>query len=354
MNTTARTALRAAAGFGYGLAIGLTALAAIKLWQSIDYVRLGMQAVRAAGFVEKCATVNGVTINYAEGPDNGPPLLLIHGQMTDWSTYMKVLPQLSQQFYVYAIHCYGHGQSERVPERYTNLAMGHDQAQFLREVIGEPAFISGNSSGGLLGIQIALEAPELVRGLVLEDPPLFSSQYPRFPSTAGYDLPRLAHEFLASDETDFPAFHVARSSFVRLFGDLAPMMIRHATAQRGQQPPQPIHWWYLPPAMNEMYRVLGNYDPLFGEAFYTGAWHDGFDHADALATLSVPTTLIHANWRMDPSGETLLGAMNDDDAAYARELIPEVDFRRVNAGHAVHADKPRLFTTIVEETAGLR
>ena len=32
-----------------------------------------------AGFVEKRATVNGATINYGEGPDNGPALLLVHG-----------------------------------------------------------------------------------------------------------------------------------------------------------------------------------------------------------------------------------------------------------------------------------
>lgn len=64
--------------------------------------------------------------------------------------------------------------------------MGRDLAIFLREMVGGPVYVSGNSSGGLLAITIGLEASDLVRGLVLEDPPLFSSVHPRFPTTAGY------------------------------------------------------------------------------------------------------------------------------------------------------------------------
>lgn len=32
-----------------------------------------------AGFTEKQVTVDGATVNYAEGPDSGPALLLVHG-----------------------------------------------------------------------------------------------------------------------------------------------------------------------------------------------------------------------------------------------------------------------------------
>src|SRR5699024_5418721 len=96
---------------------------------------------------------------------------------------------------------------------------------------------------------------------------------------------------------------------------------------------------------------LDLYDPRFGEAFYTGAWHEGFDHAEALATLSVPTVLMHANWQMDQEGTTLLGAMDDEEAARARKPVSGVGFRRVDAGHAVHFEKPALFTDIVTQAA---
>lgn len=333
------------------LAVASGAALGAYAWRNTTYWRSAQRALATAGVREAQATVDGATINYAEGPANGPPLLLVHGQMVDWTTYMRVLPDLARDFQVFAIDCYGHGGSDRQPARYGNVAMGRDQATFLREVIGRPAYVSGNSSGGLLGIQIANEAPDLVRGLILEDPPLFSSLHPRYPDTAGYDLSRLAHAFLESDETDFPTYYIENTSFLDLFGDLAPRLQRTARGQREAWPPRPIHWWYMPPAMNELVRVLDAYDPAFGDTFYTGAWHEGFDHAEALSSLSVPTVLMHANWQLDPAGTTLLGAMDDDEAHRARALIEDVDFRRVDAGHAVHFDKPRIFTDIVRETA---
>lgn len=309
-------------------------------------------AARASGirgFTEHDTEIEGARLHYAEGPPNGPALLLIHGQVVDWTTYRRALPTLSRHFHVFAVDCYGHGRSARVPQRYSNLAMGRDLARFLREVVG-PAYVSGNSSGGLLAITVTLEAPDLVRGLVLEDPPLFSSVYPRFVSTFGYDLPRSAHAFLASGADDFASWYVADSALIKLFGKLAPRMIASAQAQRSRG--EPISWWYMPSAMNDLFGCLQFYDPAFGDAFYTGRWHDGFDHADALSRLAVPTVLMHADWKLGADG-ILQGAMDDAEAARARSLIPGVDFRRVHAGHAVHADKPRLFTDIVLEHAGM-
>lgn len=312
--------------------------------RNTTYADGARRAVDRVGFVE-----TGTALHYAEGPANGPALLLIHGQMVDWTNYWPALPELTKHFHVFAVDCYGHGASARAPQRYTNLALGRDLAHFLREVVGQPAYVSGNSSGGLLAIAIALEAPDLIRGLVLEDPPLFSSVNPRFPTTAGYDLARSAHAFLASGETDFAAWYVRDSSMTKLFGALGQRMVATALAQRRRG--DTIRWWYLPPMINEIYRRLDRYDPEFGEAFFTGRWHDGFDHADALARLRVPTVLIHADWQLDPRDGTLLGAMDDQDAARARALITGVDFRRLHALHAVHFAKPRLFNSIVIELA---
>jgi len=351
MSPSWRTTRAVAASLGAALIAGLGSAITYYVVRNRTYWIHDRRAASAAGFIERTAWVDGAALHYAEGPDNGPPLLLIHGQMVDWTTYLRTLPELSQHFHVFVVDCYGHGRSDHVPERYSNVAMGRDLTEFVRTEIGEPAVVSGNSSGGLLAIQIANEAPDLVRSLILEDPPLFSSLYPRFAHTAGHDLPRIASEFLTSEASDFPAYYVKRSAFLELFGDLAPRMIRSALAQRAARPPRTIRWWYMPPALNEMFRVLDLYDPRFGEAFYTGAWHEGFDHAEALATLSVPTVLMHANWQMDQEGTTLLGAMDDEEAARARKLISGVDFRRVDAGHAVHFEKPALFTDIVTQAA---
>lgn len=44
------------------------------------------RALRKAGFEEHRFDTGDVIINYAAGPDNGPPLVLIPGQILSWET----------------------------------------------------------------------------------------------------------------------------------------------------------------------------------------------------------------------------------------------------------------------------
>ena len=143
--------------------------------------------LQKAGIVEKQATVGEVTFNYAEGPDNGTPLILLHAQLLDWFTYSKVLPALSENFHVYAIDYPAHGKTT-YPADYEMSAdnIGASLKQFIQEVIGEPVFVTGNSSGGLLTAWLAANAPDMVKAVVLEDPPLFSSEYPEIQKTIAY------------------------------------------------------------------------------------------------------------------------------------------------------------------------
>lgn len=102
-----------------GILIFLALLAAGYVVRNLYYDVWDAWKVRRVGFVEKQAEINGAVINYAEGPDNGPPLLLIHGQVMNWQSYQRVLPALARDFHVFAIDVYGHGGSEWVPEKYT-------------------------------------------------------------------------------------------------------------------------------------------------------------------------------------------------------------------------------------------
>lgn len=137
-----------------------------------------------AGIVEKQVQVGSVTFNYAEGPDNGPALVLLHAQLLDWYTYSAVLPELSKGFHVYAIDYPGHGKTI-VPEGYVMSAenIGNDLGRFIDEVIGTEVYVTGNSSGGLLATYLAANRGDVVKAIVLEDPPLFSSEYPAVKTT---------------------------------------------------------------------------------------------------------------------------------------------------------------------------
>ncbi|MFZ5443692.1 MAG: alpha/beta fold hydrolase [Myxococcota bacterium] len=132
-----------------------------------------------AGFVERRFDTGEVTLRYVEGPARGAPLVLIPGQMEGWQGYRLVMEQLSQTHHVFVVELRGHGGSSRTPGRYSYVACGEDVRRFLVGVVREPAFVSGLSSGGVIAAWVAAHAPEQVRGVVLEDPPIFSSLWPR-------------------------------------------------------------------------------------------------------------------------------------------------------------------------------
>lgn len=286
-------------------------------------------------------------INYAEGPNNGPALLLIHGQAVDWKNYAKVLPRLARQHHVFAVDCCGHGGSARVPEKYSNAALGADLARFIEGVIGEPVIVSGHSSGGLLAAWLAANEPDLVKGVVLEDPPLFTTLLPRAEQTWNYvDLATSAHNFQASGESDFIAYHTLHGKFFTLFNELQAPLTRSVLEQRAKNPGQPVRIFYMPPVMNELFRGLHAYDPRFGQAFYDGSWDAGLDHADMLSRINQPAVLIHTNWEYDENG-ILMAAMDAQDAEQARSLLSDVQFFKVDSGHGFHFEKPAEFIEIL-------
>ncbi|MHA2072614.1 MAG: alpha/beta fold hydrolase [Candidatus Thorarchaeota archaeon] len=132
-----------------------------------------------SSFVEKRISTGEIEINYAEGPDNGPALVLIPGQGGDWTTYSKVIESLSAKFHVFAVDVRGHGKSDWATGDYSFKTIGADMTVFLEQAVKRKAIISGNSSGGLFALWLAANRPDLVRGIVLEDPPLFSAEWPR-------------------------------------------------------------------------------------------------------------------------------------------------------------------------------
>lgn len=136
--------------------------------------------ITEAGFRERQHNTGDIHLNYVEGPDNGPALVLIPAQMGTWESYHKVLVPLSRHFHVFAIDVRGHGKSSWTPGDYSWQSIGKDMRAFLQQVVKVPAIISGNSSGGLIALWCGANVPELVAGVVLEDAPVFSAEMPRF------------------------------------------------------------------------------------------------------------------------------------------------------------------------------
>ncbi len=333
-----------------GLLLLLVIAGAVYAYRNVNFDQGVMKKLERAGFAEKQAELpDGTILNYGEGPDNGPALFLIHGQMTTWVDYAKVLPELSQHFHIFAVDCHGHGGSSKDPARYTAQAMGEDFVWFIEQVIGEPAFVSGHSSGGLLAAWLAADSPQNVRGVVLEDPPFFSTEPDRWEKTFSWvDGFEPIHRFLnQSEEPNYTRFYLKNSYLGTLIGKPWQDMIRYADSYLDKHPGKPLRVFFLPASVNRNFDLLsGPYDLRFGDTFYDGRWFENFDQAETLARISVPSVLIHTSWSYSADG-ILLAAMSGEDAQRAHALIAGNELISVKSGHDFHYEKPQEFIRIL-------
>lgn len=311
------------------------------------------QKLAEAGIIEKTTQVGEVTFNYAEGPDNGPPLLLLHAQTLDWYTYSKVLPELSTKFHVFAVDYPGHGKT-LVPDDYEFSAnqIGEDLGGLIENVIKEPAYVTGNSSGGLLTTWLASNKPNLVKAIVLEDPPLFSSEYPEIKHTVADKLFTSSYNAVQEGyDSDYLEYWMTNSKdfFDNYTGPFSQQIIEFVVnSYRDANPGQPVSIPFLPATVQEMIRGMNYYNPNFGATFHEGTWNEGFDHAEALQKIQVPTLLIHANFDTIEDG-ILDGAMSQEQADRAVSLLKDSEYVRVNAAHVTNLEVPEQFIQIVED-----
>lgn len=121
------------------------------------------------GISEQVFDTGQISLNYAEGPAHGPPLVLLHGLGRRWQVFLPLIPALSMRWHIFAPDLRGHGKSSHVAHGYRGTEYAEDVARFLRDRVPGPAVVFGHSLGGMLGMWIACHNPELVRALILGD-----------------------------------------------------------------------------------------------------------------------------------------------------------------------------------------
>ncbi|RZM27114.1 MAG: alpha/beta hydrolase [Pedobacter sp.] len=332
------------------LAILFTGCKAIVSPLVTNYTDPYHEKVEKAGFAEKSVKIRQTDLHYAEGPKNGPPLVLLHAQLMDWFDYSRVLPELSKSYHVFVIDYNGHGKTAAPASTMNANAIGNILATFMEKEVKEPAFVSGNSSGGLLTAWLAANKPELVKAILLEDPPLFSAEYPRVKQTIAYKSFETCHTYVASNsKADFITYWIgASSAFIeKNAGKKAtPRLLAMVKTYKDANPGKPVELRFLPVMLRMFFRGMSRFDPHFGDSFYTGEWNREFDHAEALRKIKCPTLLLQANFETRADG-ILDGAMNQNDADKAMTLLSNAKYQKINASHVVHLDKPEEFIKIM-------
>ena len=264
-------------------------------------------------------------LHFAEGPAAGPVLLLLHGVTRCWRDWEPLLPALTRAWHVIALDHRGHGGSGRAAG-YLVTDYVADAVRFVREEMAAPIVILGHSLGAMVAAAVAAEVPDVVRGVVLEDPP-FHTMGNRIAATAwqaqflgtreavrrGGTIEELAD---ALAEIRLPA---PGGTFKRL-GDLRD----RATLLWGAE-------------------CLARIDPEVLTPLIEARWLEGYDVAQVLSRVRCPALLLQA----DP---TAGGVMSDTDSDEVVQALPSCQrVRFPGTGHQLHRDCPESVLRALRE-----
>ncbi|XP_021907995.1 pheophytinase, chloroplastic [Carica papaya] len=97
----------------------------------------------------------------------GFPIVLVHGFGASAFHWRYNIPELAKHYKVYAIDLLGFGWSDKALIEYDAMVWRDQLADFLKEIVKEPAVLVGNSLGGFTVLAAAVRLPELVAGVAL-------------------------------------------------------------------------------------------------------------------------------------------------------------------------------------------
>ena len=120
----------------------------------------------------------GRPVNYVE-IGSGPPLLLVHGLAGSWQNWLETIPHFAGTHRVLALDLPGFGESPMPAERISIPGYGRLIDAFCEAVGVERGPVVGNSMGGFIGAEMAIQHPHRVEKLVLVSAAGLTIEYQR-------------------------------------------------------------------------------------------------------------------------------------------------------------------------------
>jgi 3-oxoadipate enol-lactonase len=102
----------------------------------------------------------------------GEPLLFIHGLGSSMRSWQMQVPVFSTHYRVITFDLRGHGRSDKPLERYNISMFAADTAELMKSLGIPSAHVVGFSLGGMVGFQLCLDAPDMVKSLVVVNSPV--------------------------------------------------------------------------------------------------------------------------------------------------------------------------------------
>ncbi|MFH8404374.1 alpha/beta fold hydrolase [Streptomyces sp. NPDC018019] len=242
----------------------------------------------------------------------GPPLLLVHwggGSARSWD---GVAQALIGGFRVVRVARRIYTPGAVVPPSYS-MALEAADVLAIAGLIGRPVLLVGHSSGAVAALEAAVQAPQLLAGLVLYDPPVPTR------SLVGAQAARRARAALAAGRP--------REAMRLYLRDIA------------QEPAELVEALIADPRARAAFTakaVAGFADIDAIDALGTGV--------DRFGELDVPTTLVTG----DQSPAHLRARLAD-----LAEILPNTQMATLaGQGHAAHLTAPEALAAVIRKAAG--
>jgi pimeloyl-ACP methyl ester carboxylesterase len=125
--------------------------------------------------IRRCfADVSGRTLHYRRA-GHGPPVVMLHGSPGDSQMLLEEITACAKHFTVFAFDTAGFGFSDPLPgETLTVTDLARATAEAMRALNLPPCPVYGTHTGAAIAIELGVNWPELVTGLVMEGLPAFT------------------------------------------------------------------------------------------------------------------------------------------------------------------------------------
>jgi pimeloyl-ACP methyl ester carboxylesterase len=269
---------------------------------------------------ERSFDTGEVVLNYAEGPQNGPPFVVLHGGSARWQYGEKFLHLLCDRWHAFAPDFRGHGKSSHAQSGYRLADYVRDTTAFLAGCVGHASVVYGHSLGGEVAVKTAANRPDLFSALIVGDAPLSIHNLATEEPT--HRAQNELWQRLAGRPVDeiIPAL---KDMLVRTTSGAPPRSARESFGEE--------HPWFASQALS-----LHQLDPAMLLAVLQGPAHmlGDYEPTHMLPPIICPVLLLSADPRE--------GAIpKDDELQLALSLLPDATLVRLQGiGHPLHGSNP--------------
>jgi pimeloyl-ACP methyl ester carboxylesterase len=263
--------------------------------------------------LERKYHTGNVTLNYGEGLPNGPPLLLIHGSGSVWQDWKPVIEYFSDLNHLFAVDLRGFGGSDRTPGAYKFSMFTKDTADLISGVIPEPPVIVGHSFGALITIDLACRCPDLIKAVILEDPPV--SLHENMEQWKGWNYFEMSLEMIRAK--------ISRKEMITRF--IKKLGYSFQEAQRSA-------------------KNLEQIDPeIFEQALYHNMIHLGENILSALSKIQCPCLFISSNYDLG-------SLVKPEDLSIVKKSLKKGTMVQIkDVGHGIHIEAPEAFNQVLAD-----